>query len=149
MSRTPRKIGIEITSPVRLRPWEEEILKDFKSLAIVTGHGGRATPRKGRWIKGYLLLVERGGRPGDFLQSIYRGWRDFCIKAKALRGINLGNPGTYDNFKTYFWLLEKAELVQKTMEEKASRGGTFPRHYYVIVRRRVDSPLWLNPYKSY
>lgn len=134
------------------RPWEEEILKDFKSFALITHHGGRATPRKGRWIKGYLLQLERGGRvEGDYLYNIHREWKKFCTKAKALRKLDFGNPGTYQNFKTYFWILEKSRLVERSKrpDEKASRGGTLPRHYYITVRRNQGSALWLNPYSIY
>jgi len=133
-----------------LQPWEEDILKDFKSFAKETHFGGRATPRKGRWIRGYLLMrIRQGHIDGDYLLNIHRGWRTFCAKARALKGINLGNPGSYQVFKEYFWLLEKAGLVLPRRQEKASRGGILLRHYYVVNRTKENSLLWSNPKAQY
>ncbi len=124
-----------------LRPFEREILEDFKRFAFVEGRGGRSSPRKGRWVRGHLLSVET-----DYLYGMWLKWKRFVELARRL-DVKLA-VGQYGAFRTYCWLLTQEKLIVKVGTEKSSRGG-FPRSYYRLVEENLDSPLWLNPYRKY
>jgi hypothetical protein len=110
---------------VKLRPFEEEIAADFRL-------SGKAASPKGRWIQGYLLTYGRG--------NPYSMWKAYQQFAAAL-GIN---PGTYNSFKTYMWILTRKKLNLIRVVTKV-RGKGFGKTYYAIRRGMEDSPLWKHP----
>ena len=127
------------------RPFEEEIVEKFKAPKQfgVGGIGGRSAPRKGPWIRGYLETVEE-----DYLLNIFYKWKDFTTRANTFKETKL-EPGTYQEFKTFFWLLEKHGLVKFTRQEPALKRGYIPKHFYKLVDQQKDNPLWLNPHSTY
>ena len=111
---------------VELRPFEEEIAADFRQF-------GKAASPKGRWIQGYLLTYGRGNP-----YSMWKAYQQFA----ATLGIN---PGTYNSFKTYLWILKKLGLVRVVTRV---RGKGFGKTYYAIRRGMENSPLWRHPMQA-
>ena len=100
--------------------------------------GGKApwgASPKGEWIRCYLM--ERGPA------SIYDMWKAYQRFASIL-GIR---PGTYNNFKTYIWILKRLGLVRVVRRAPGSRGG-FRKAYYAIVPGMEFSPLWRRPVQT-
>lgn len=128
------------------RPFEKEIIDAYKAPKTfgMGGIGGRSASRKGLWIRGYLELAGE-----DYILNMFRIWRNFTTKA-AKMGNAIIKPGTYQNFRTYFWILEQTGLVIKTREGKSTRGkNKIPRSYYSLRKEEYENNLWLNPFSKY
>lgn len=129
---------------VTLRPFESEIIDNFKTFSVTAG-GGKSRPRKGVWIKGHLLSV---GGNGDFVYSMWKRWTDFALAAHEMgAGIEFG---TYTSFRTYIYLLKKYGLIIPTKRERAKTTTLqFQRQYYKVNPARLEDPLWRNPYSRF
>jgi len=131
-----------VVMEVALRPFEEEIIANFKTFDPTIG-GGKSRPRKGVWIKQHLLDVGE-----DFIYGMYERWGTFT-KAAILREASI-EPGTYGSFRTYIYLLKKDGLIIPTKRERAkSTSHLFFRQYYRVNIRLLKDPRWLNPYGEY
>ncbi|MFB0523166.1 MAG: hypothetical protein ACETV1_05325 [Candidatus Bathyarchaeia archaeon] len=127
---------------IPLRPFEEEIIDRFKTFDITVG-GGKSRPRKGIWIKQHLLDVGE-----DFIYSMWERWQSFTRIAHT-REAEI-ESGTYGALRTYIYLLRKHGLLIPTKREQAkTTNPLFFRQYYQLNRRRLEDPLWRNPYKPY
>jgi len=127
---------------VVLRPFEEEIVNNFKVFSWERG-GGKAIPRKGIWIKQHLLDVKE-----DFIYGMWQRWSAFISIAHEMKAeIELG---TYAAFRTYVYLLKKYGLIIPTRRERAkTTSPEFFRQYYRVNTRLLRDPRWLNPYKPF
>lgn len=129
---------------VTLRPFESEIIENFKTFSITAG-GGKSRPRKGVWIKGHLLDI---GGDGDFVYSMWQKWADFVLVAHGMDAKL--EVGTYTSFRTYVYLLKKYGLVIPGKRERAKTTTVrFQRQYYKVNPMRLEDPLWRNPYSRY
>jgi len=127
---------------VELRPFEIEIVDNFKTFSPVKG-GGKSRPRKGVWIRAHLQ--ERGE---DYIYSMWKRWRLFAIAAR-FRDANI-DIGTYASFRTYVYLLHHSGLVLATKRERArTTRKEFYRQYYAVNRLKLEDPEWQNPYKRF
>ena len=121
---------------LNLREFELRIIETFKSF-----QGGKAGPRKGVWIRGHLEVE-------DWVYGMWQRWQEFCHEAGEL-GAKI-EPGSYTAFNTYVWLLKVHGLVFPTRRERGkSPRPKFIRTYYCVNPRRLDDPLWLNPFAGY
>lgn len=108
-----------------LRPFERDIIARF-----MVGGKWAASP-KGEWIRGHLLDVGE-----DYPYRMWKLYARFCS--------HLGiRPGTYQNFKTYIYLLKRLGLIRPARRERTGRG--FPRTYYAIVPGAENRPEWTRP----
>jgi len=127
---------------VELRPFEIEIIRNFKTFSPITG-GGKSRPRKGVWIRAHLQEVGE-----DHIYSMWKRWRSFAIAAR-FQDANL-DIGTYASFRTYMFLLKKKGLVIPTRRERARTTRLeFRRQYYTVNTRTLRDPRWLNPFAGY
>jgi len=122
-----------------LRPFETEIIEKFKTFSVPEARGGKATPRKGVWIRGHLLDVKSG-----YVYSMFKSWRLFCRLAEELMGVRI-EAGTYQDFRTYFHLLKQLGLVRVYTEyiEKGRRTV-----HYEAVPGRLRDPAWTRPFQT-
>ena len=58
-----------------MRDFESEIIDRFKTFSVIEG-GGKASPRKGVWIRGHLLDIYE-----DYVYSMFMYWRTFVAEA--------------------------------------------------------------------
>lgn len=129
---------------VTLRPFESEIIDNFKTFSVTTG-GGRSVSRKGVWVKNHL---QAAGASGDFVYSMWERWAAFVQAARELDA-DL-EVGTYTAFRTYVYLLKKYGLIIPVRRERAKTTvPQFQRQYYQVNLVRLKDPLWLNPYALY
>ena len=117
-----------------LRPFERDIVRRIRGRPGA-GRGGKASPRKGIWIKNHLLECGQ-----DYVYAMHLRWKGFIEEA----GLNI-NAGTYQQFRTYIYVLKRLGLIERA---GASSGG-FSKSYYVLNPENVDSPKWNNPFKAY
>jgi len=116
-----------------MRHFEEEIVREIRTHPRL-GAGGRSIPRKGMWIRGHLQDVGR-----DYVYGMYKRWRGFLESA----GLNI-KAGTYQQFRTYIYVLKRLGLVEKIGSPSRSN---FSRNYYALNPEKITSPLWRNPFK--
>jgi len=127
---------------VALRPFEEEIIANFKTFDPTIG-GGKSRPRKGVWIRGHLSDIGE-----DFIYGMWERW-DLFTKAAALREAMI-ESGDYGSFRTYIYLLKRYGLIIPTKRERAkTTSREFFRQYYRVNIGRLKDPHWLNPYGEY
>ena len=119
-----------------IRPFEVEILREIRTHPRRPGAGGRSKPRKGVWIRGHLQDVGR-----DYPYSMYKRWKSFMERS----GLNI-KAGTYQQFRTYIYVLKRLGLIRRAGGSPSSRGN-FPRNYYSLIPDKISSPLWKNPFK--
>lgn len=122
-----------------LRPFENEILRRFSTYGtapdMLTGRRGW----KGIWIRGHL-----GDRRQDYPYGIYRRWVSFCNQAKEAETVI--KPGTYQSFRTYFYVLRRLGLVTLyTRRPKPSGEPGSGRHIYVLTPGTEADPRWESP----
>ena len=121
-----------------LRSFEKEIIERIRSSPRYTkGIGGRSVSRKGLWIKGHLRDAKK-----DYVHSMFMKWKSFVNET----GLEM-NPGTYEQFRTYIYLLKQSQLIETTIGKRGNKP--FERSYYIINHDMLTSPLWLNPFKIY
>ena len=118
-----------------LRPFEREIVRQIRtSPRRVGAGGGRSIPRKGVWIRGHLQEVGR-----DYVYGMYKLWKRFLGEA----GLNI-KPGTYQQFRTYIYVLKRLGLIHRVGYPSKSE---FSKNYYALSPEKINSPKWQNPYK--
>ena len=122
---------------VLMRPFELEIVREIRTPPRRPGAGGRSIPRKGVWIRGHLQDVG-----SDYVYRMYKRWRSLLEEA----GLNI-KAGTYQQFRTYIYVLKQLGLVERVGGSPSSRG--FPKTYYALNPHKVNSPIWRNPFKHY
>jgi len=121
-----------------IRPFEVEILREIRTHPRRTGAGGRSKPRKGVWIRGHLEDVGR-----DYPYRTYKRWKSFMERS----GLNI-KAGTYQQFRTYIYVLRRLGLIEMAGGSPSSRGN-LSRNYYSLIADRISSPLWLNPFEGF
>jgi len=127
---------------VALRPFEEEIIANFKTFDPTIG-GGKSRPRKGVWIKQHLLDVGE-----DYIYAMWKRWEVFILQAHERKAEI--ESGTYTAFRVYIFLLKKYGLITPTKRERAkTTSRLFFRQYYRVNIRLLEDPRWLNPYAEY
>lgn len=126
-----------------IRPFEEELVERFGSIGKMVHPKTGERGWKGIWIRGHLLDVKT-----DYVYSMYLTWRDvFCLYAEGT-GVRI-NPGTYQAFRTYFYLLKQLGLVRvylKMSKKPGDRG--LPKVHYEVVPERIDDPAWTRPFQT-
>jgi len=129
---------------VELRPFELELIESFKVFNPIAGTGGKATPRKGIWIRGHLANVGE-----DYTYGMWLRWRRFTETAEFMTASI--EPGDYGAFRVYVWLLKREDLIRPTRIRPASKTPVleFQRSYYALNPAQLGSPLWENPYATY
>jgi len=124
-----------------LRPFEIGIIEKFKTFSTVEAKGGKATPRKGVWIRDHLLDVEE-----DYVYRMFLRWQRFVAEALTREAeIPLGD---YTAFKTYVWLLKTQRLIIPTRKERG-KSTKFLRQYYRVNPDLLQDPRWFNPYGEF
>ena len=119
-----------------LTPFEREIVRQIRASPRRVGAGGRSIPRKGVWIRGHLQEVGR-----DYVYGMYKLWKRFLEEA----GLNI-KPGTYQQFRTYIYVLKRLGLIYRVGSPSKS---DFTKNFYVLSPEKINSPLWRNPFKHY
>jgi hypothetical protein len=114
-----------------LRPFELKIIEDYRRM----GHG---TCSKGLWIREHLKLMLR-----DYPYSMYKKWRAFCESAAEV-GVSI-KAGTYQAFRTYFYLLTRLRLVLKERTLTGEKGRRVAM--YRLNPERILDPRWLRPFQ--
>ena len=123
-----------------IRPFEREILDRYGSYGkapdMLTGRRGW----KGVWIRGHL-----GDRRQDYPYGMYRRWLFFCNQAKYEAEVVI-KPGTYQSFRTYFYVLRRLGLVTLyASRPKLSGEPGSGRHIYVLTPGMEEDPRWESP----
>jgi len=147
-------LNVEVP-PIELRPFEKEIIDSFKTFAPAEKRGGRATPRKGVWIRGHLLSQPN---QEDFAYAMWKRWAQFTRLSDVLTAKI--EVGTYGEFTTYLWLLKRLGLTLRVGSRTETR---LPQHkfhskspalryqpvYYTVNPAELGSRLWESPWRSY
>jgi len=115
------------------RPFELEIVETYKRI-------GKGVGWKGRWIRGWLLTTG-----SSYVYEMYKAWLLFCKRAELFADVRI-KPGTYQSFRTYFYLLNRLGLVEKITEIPAKRG--VKRSYYRIAPGMENHPAWNHPFQA-
>jgi len=129
--------------PIELRPFEKEIINSYKVFNPVKGTGGKATSRKGVWIRGHLLAQRE-----DYIYGMWDRWLRFTRIADVMEAKI--EPGNYATFRYYVWRLKRHGLLTPTVT-RAGRKAPLPefwRQYYAVNPAMLNSPLWLNPWRG-
>jgi len=113
---------------VVLRSFEVDILNRFKTWGLL-----RTSP-KGEWIRGHLLDVGE-----DYPYRMWKLYSKFCEVLGQ-------DPGTYQNFKTYIYLLKRLGLIYPVRREVTNRG--FPKTFYAVVPSKELDPAWTRPLQT-
>jgi len=125
-----------------IRPFETEILGRFstygKAPDMFTGQKGW----KGVWVRGHLRDLHQ-----DYVYNMYRRWKAFCDQA-LLMEVKI-EPGSYDAFRTYFYLLKRLGLVVFYTERRAQPGEPgSARRFYTLAPGLESDPGWERPFQS-
>ena len=125
-----------------IRPFEREILDRYGSYGkapdMLTGRRGW----KGIWIRGHLR-----DRRADYVYNMYRSWRAFCNQA-LLAEVKI-ESGSYDAFRTYFYLLKRLGLVVFYTERGVKPGEPgSARRFYTLTPGLESDPGWERPFQS-
>jgi len=126
-----------------LRPFELALIEQYKVFNPLEGRGGKATPRKGVWIRGHLQAVRE-----DYPYGMWKRWTAFTQVAEKLEAKI--EPGTYPAMRNYMHLLKRARLVVPTRRTPSMKSPLpeWMRQYYRVNPALLDSPLWLNPWQE-
>ena len=125
-----------------IRPFEREILDRYGSYGkapdMFTGRKGW----KGVWVRGHLRDLHQ-----DYVYNMYRRWKAFCDQA-LLTEVKI-EPGSYDAFRTYFYLLKRLGLVVFYAERKVQPGEAgSARRFYTLAPGLESDPSWERPFQS-
>jgi hypothetical protein len=77
--------------------------------------------------------------------SIYGTWKAVL---EQLEGTKYLKP-SYGNIRILFYILRKLGLIRRVGVEKSSRKGYYDKTLYAVVKARIRSEAWLNPYEAY
>ena len=97
------------------------------------------------YIDGFLAKEVLEGIPAATIPKVREG-----IKAAMLRATEY-HICTYQSFWRYFMILERLKLIKKegtrVMSPTTKKWKTkhYTRQYYVLVKEKEDSPMWLSP----
>lgn len=116
-----------VTEEPRLRQFELVIVDRYHTM-------GKAVGWKGYWIREHLERVS-----ADYVYGMYKAWNNFCTISEIIKA------GSYQAFRTYFYLLKSLGLVRVKGTKKGLRG--FPRVYYELVPGKVLDPGWIRPFQ--
>jgi len=116
---------------MELRPFELKIIEEFRRM-------GYGIPLKGFWIREHLKLMRT-----DYPYNMFKKWQNFCdIAAQAGVGIRVG---TYQAFRTYFYLLTRLGLVLKEKEILGKHGRKIS--LYRLNPARIMDLGWRRPFQ--
>jgi hypothetical protein len=88
-------------------------------------------------VRDYLLEI------GE--DSVYNVWKAVL---QQLENKPYLKP-SYTNIRILFYILRKLRLVRFVATEPASRKGYYPKRLYSVVKTKINSPFWLDPYEAY
>ena len=76
--------------------------------------------------------------------SIYGTWKAVL---EQLEGTKYLKP-SYGNMRILFYVLRRLGLIRKVGAEKSSRKGYYDKTLYAVVKARIRSEAWFNPYEA-
>lgn len=121
-----------------LKPFEEKIIKAWKSKEDPSRFANANVSPKSRWIMGYLLDVSEA-----YVGEMFAAWKRFVSLARESGAkIRMGGPRS---FTQYLWLLRKLKLIQLSRSEPSRTKSTILRNFYKLNRNRLDDPSWERP----
>jgi len=125
-----------------IRPFEQEILDRYGSYGKAPDMFTRRRGWKGIWIRGHLR-----DRRADYVYSMFSRWKIFCNNA-LLTEVKI-KPGSYDAFRTYFYLLKRLGLVVFYTERGTQPGEPgSARRFYTLTLGLESDPSWERPFQS-
>ena len=113
-----------------VRPFEIEILKDFKAYGYSSGPGPKAS-----WVRGYLLEVQK-----DYGTSMFKHYVSFCDAAR-LQGAKL-RTAKESSFFAYLSMLRHLGLIVSVTPYK---WAPRKRHYFKLTPQKISEEFWHNP----
>lgn len=125
-----------------IRPFEREILNRYSSYGKAPDMFTRQKGWKGIWVRGHLR-----DRRADYVYNMFLSWKTFCNQA-LLAEVEI-KPGSYDAFRTYFYLLKRLGLVVFYAERRAQPGEPgSARRFYTLTSGLESDPRWERPFQS-
>jgi hypothetical protein len=125
-----------------IRPFEREILDRYGSHGKAPDMITRRRGWKGVWIRGHLR-----DRRADYVYNMFLSWKAFCNQA-LLTEVKI-KPGSYDAFRTYFYLLKRLGLVVFYAERRPQPGEPgSARRFYTLAPGLESDPGWERPFQS-
>ena len=125
-----------------IRPFEREILDRYGSHGKAPDMITRRRGWKGVWIRGHLR-----DRRADYVYNMFLSWKAFCNQA-LLTEVKI-KPGSYDAFRTYFYLLKRLGLVVFYAERRPQSGEPgSARRFYTLASGLESDPGWERPFQS-
>lgn len=127
-----------------LRDFELEIIRGFQL------QGKIFVSVKSEWIRGHLKDVKQ-----DYGTGMYKRWCDFCRRSGEIKTRENKIPraikvGTYGSFMTFFWLLQKLQLIKlaKVLHVRPNVDEKKQRRYYRLDVSKLDSEAWNHPFQA-
>jgi len=128
-----------------LRPFEEELIKEFKppeGYEMKRPSRGAVKSRTGFWIRDHLLDVGQ-----DSITGMWERRSDFISIAKSM-GVMI-RDSQYRSFWSYVYILDVIKLIKCIRIEPGTKNPKFVQKYYAVVKANIDSTDWENPTPKY